>query len=64
MDEYYFKPDDRKPWQKIKFLAFLVLCLLYIYESILNALKFLFVTIWQPGRKVPKAHDLPEHDYK
>ena len=62
MDEYYFKPDERKPWQKIKVLAILVLCLLYVYEAILNFLKYVFVTIWQPVRKVTKAHDFPEHE--
>jgi len=34
MEEMYFKPDNRKPWQKNRILALLVLMLLYFIDLI------------------------------
>ena len=34
MENYFYKPDDRKPWQKNILIAIIVLTILYIIEVI------------------------------
>lgn len=59
MQEYYFKPDDRKPWQKNMLLAFIVLIMLYIAEAIINMLRpivFFTGNLFEKANK-PKANE-------
>ena len=61
MEERYFKPDDRKPWQKSILLAALVLILFFVVDTLLDIpwkIKSFAQSLFNKSGR--KRHSIPE----
>jgi hypothetical protein len=55
MEQYYFKPDNRKAWQKSVVLAVLVLALLYLAEAI-QSIPYMLTGVWYFAMRHKAGH--------
>jgi hypothetical protein len=63
MEDYYYKEDNRKPWQKNMVLAYLVLVLFFIADAVQSIPRHIVVFTGNLFRKNPGARKKDRERY-